>query len=185
MTVRAAALRRFCTPVACALALVAAGCGNSAELIPASDATKLDTALQRVAEATDAGDCNAATAALTQAQNAFAALPSQVSSRLTTRISAGLKQLSDTVPTQCLAGGITPADSGPTGPETATTTTTTTEPPPADSGPTGPTTTEPTPADETPEEPDPGGIAPEENGNGNGPDGNGPPGQVKKDGEGG
>ena len=108
--------------------------------------------------------------------------PPRSSSRLTTRIAAGLNQLAGTVPTQCLAGGTTPADSGPTGPETTTTTTTTTtEPPPADSGPTGPTT-EPAPTDETPQEPDPGGIAPE---SGNGPDGNGPPGQVKKDGEGG
>jgi hypothetical protein len=177
VTVRAAALRRLWTLLtACALALVAAGCGNSSELIPASDASKLDTALQRVAEATDAGDCERATAALKEAQDAFAALPSEVSSRLTTRLSAGLKQLSDTVPTQCQAGGITPADSGPTGPET-TTTTTTTAPPPADSGPTGPTTPE-VPTDTTPQEPDSGGIAPE---NGNGPDGNGPPGKQKKD----
>jgi hypothetical protein len=183
VTVRGAALRRLGTPlVACALALAAAGCGNSAELLPASDASKLDTALQRVAEATDAGDCPRATAALKQAQDAFAALPSEVSSRLTTRIAAGLSQLADTVPTQCQAGGTTPADGGPTGPETATTTTTTTtEPPPADSGPTGPTTPD-VPTDTTPQEPDSGGIAPE---NGNGPDGKGPPGQVKKDGEGG
>jgi hypothetical protein len=174
---------RLTAPLAAAAAaLVIAGCGDDSKLLPASDASKLDAALQRVVDATDSGDCQSAVSALSQAQNAFADLPAGVSSALRARISDGLGQLADTVPVQCQEAGGPPAVETPTTTETTTTEPTTTEPTTTVPPPTGPTG----PADEAPptapaDEPN-GGVAPgaDGNGNGNGPDGNGPPGQLKK-----
>ncbi len=119
----------------CAAGLVA--CGSTKKLIPAGDASALDSALARVSDATNAGDCTAANTALADAQKAFAALPASVSTALRARINDGLAKLSDTVPTQCLtrphhdATPTTPSTSTSTStstPSTTTTTTTTTTP---------------------------------------------------------
>ena len=163
--------RRSALVAAAAAALAIAGCGDSAELLPASDASKIDTALQRVVDATDSGDCEAATAALGQAQNAFSELPAAVSAQLRERIAEGLAQLTDTVPVQCAEATTTPPAETPT--TTESTTTETTTPVPSPNGPTGPQ--DQTPPSGPTGEPN-GGVAPQ----GNGPDGEGPPGQLKK-----
>lgn len=135
----------------------AAGCGGGENLIPADRASTFDSALQQVADATRAGDCQQATDALRSAQRAYAALPASVDDRLTARLRDGLEQLVRTVPTQCReAAGQTQTTTTSTAPTTTTTepattttTTTTTEPtttttaPPATTTTTTPTTTDP------------------------------------------
>lgn len=147
-----------------------AACGNDERLVPASNASSIDAALQRVADATNSGDCAGATSALADAQKAFDELPSSVDAQLRKSILQGLEQLTQTVPDQCTAD-TTETEIDPvqtTEPET----TPTIEPPVTDP----PVTTEP-PEEVKPEEvePDSGGISPD--GGGQGPDGNGPPGQ--------
>ena len=150
-------------------------CGSSDELVPASQARAIDESLQRVAEATTNGDCEAATAALADAQAGFDQLPSSVDTGLRERILAGLEQLNQTVPEQCdqssLDGTEDPLTAGETGPGDVTTVD-----PPETIDP--PVTTEPPaetvlPTDTTPA-PDPGGVSPDVP---PGPDGQGPPGQ--------
>ena len=86
-----------------ALAIGAAGCGNSAKLLPADQASALDSALQQVADATGAGDCQQAQDALHSAQQAYAKLPASVDVRLTARLKQGLDKLALTVGPQCRA----------------------------------------------------------------------------------
>jgi hypothetical protein len=175
MTVLPAASTRLPALLAAAAAVLAiAGCGDGAKLLPASDASKIDSALQQVVDATDGGDCSAATAALGRAQNAFSELPASVSAQLRERIAEGLARLTDTVPVQCAEANTTPPEETPTTTESTTTETTTTTPAPT--GPTGPQE-QPPPSGPT-GEPN-GGVAP--GANGVGPDGEGPPGQLKQD----
>ncbi len=103
-----------------------AGCGNSDKLLPADQASTLDTALQQVADATGAGDCQQAQAALQAAQQAYAKLPASVDTRLTARLKQGLQQLTVTVGPQCKA--IADQAKPTTTTTTATTPSTTTEP---------------------------------------------------------
>jgi hypothetical protein len=176
MTVLPAASTRLPALLAAAAAALAmGGCGDGEKLLPASDASKIDTALQRVVDATDAGNCQAASEALAQAQNAFAELPAAVSAQLRERIAEGLAQLTDTVPAQCAEASTTPPTETPTTTEPTTTQTTTTTTIPPETGPTGPP--EQAPPTEQPDE-DTGGVAPQ----GNGPDGEGPPGQQNQGG---
>jgi hypothetical protein len=174
MTMRPGA---FVTLTAALLAAVAIGaCSDDEGLLPASSASRMDAALQRVADATNSGDCAGAAQALADVQKAYDGLPSSVDARLRTTLLEGLEQLTQTVPEQCApqdATGVT-GPQGTTGPPQTTTTeppTTTTTEPPATTAPPPETTT--TPPTET--TPDPGGIAPGDGGQG--PDGQGPPGQ--------
>lgn len=103
-----------------------AGCGSSGspKLIPADSADALDGSIQEVADATAAGNCAKAEAALSTAQDQLASLPRSVDAQLRARISEGLGRLADTVPAQCREAKpkTTPTTT------TAPTTTTTTEP---------------------------------------------------------
>lgn len=155
--------------LALGLALAALnGCGDNAKLVPASDASAMDGALQRVADATNAGDCAAASAALADAQDAFAALPSGVSAALRKNIADGLEQLTRTVPEQCATAGQTtdtqPTTTTQTTTETTPTQTTTTQTTPTQTTPTETTTTQTTPTETTTTPPDPGGISPDDTG---------------------
>ena len=134
------------TSIACILLISAAisGCGSSADLIPASSSSALDQSLSQVADATAAGDCQAATSALSDAQNQFNSLPSSVNAELRSRIAAGLQRLSTSVPVQCLAAKPAPI----TTPTTTTTTPTTTTTTPTTTT-TTPTTTTTTPTTTT------------------------------------
>ncbi|MEI7691339.1 MAG: hypothetical protein WCJ50_02310 [Actinomycetes bacterium] len=134
------------------------GCGSSAGLIPASNASALDQSIGQVADATAAGDCEAAASALSDAQSQFNQLPSSVNSQLRARIASGLQRLTTSVPVQCLETKpkpITTPTTTTTAPTTTTTTPTTTTTTPTTTT-TTPTTTTTTPT--TP--PDNGGITP-------------------------
>lgn len=149
-------------------ALALAGCGSGEKLIPADQASSLDSALQQVSEATSAGDCARALSELQSAQAAFARLPRSVDERLVARIKDGLDQLAATVGTECEEArarneGRADATTVTTGPQTTTTTepetttTTTTTQPETTTTPTTTTTT--APATTTG---DPGGVSPDQ-----------------------
>ena len=105
-------------------AIVISGCGG-AGLIPAGDSSALDQSLGQVAQATAAGDCEAAGSALANAQNQFRSLPSSVNSELRSTLESGLQRLATTVPKQC-QGTVPKPITTPTTTTSAPTTTTTT-----------------------------------------------------------
>ena len=80
--------------------LVACG-GDRAGLIPTTDAGKLTTALDQVASATKAGECEKAGQALSRAQGAVVRLPSSVDPRLKRRLQSGIDNLRKRVPQDC------------------------------------------------------------------------------------
>ena len=147
MTMRARRTFPLLTVVAL-LALIggSAGCGNSDKLLPADQASTLDSALQQVADATGAGNCQEAQDALQNAQQAFAKLPASVDPRLTARLKQGLQQLTVTVGPQCRAIA---EQAKPTTTATATTPSTTTTPATTTTTTTGSTTTTTTPTTTT------------------------------------
>jgi len=154
--------------IAVAVLSGAAGCGNSDKLLPADQASTLDTALQQVADATGAGDCQQAQDALQNAQQAYAKLPASVDARLTARLKQGLQQLVVTVGPQCKAiaeqakpvtttTATTPGTTtAPTMTTTNSTTTTTTQPTTTTTNSTTTTTTQPTTTSTGPN----GGVSP-------------------------
>ena len=158
MTMRLRRTFPLLTVVIAAAAITgAAGCGNSAKLLPPDQASTLDSALQQVADATGAGDCQQAQDALQNAQQAYAKLPASVDPRLTARLKQGLQQLTVTVGPQCKAIAeqakpkpttttTTPSTTTPstTTTTTSSTTTTTTQPTTTTTTPTTTTTTPPT-----------------------------------------
>ena len=167
------------------LVLAAAGlsaCGASTRLLPAGAATQLDEQLQRASDATLAGDCSGADAALAEARRTFISLPSTIDTKLRTRIQSGLTSLGTSIPVQCRTGALpasgtdtTPAPgatgtSGATGATTPTPPTTPTTAPPSTTD-TPPATTPSTTATTTPTTPQPpvGGASP----GGGGTDGGG------------
>jgi hypothetical protein len=77
--------------------LVACGDGR----IPASDASRVDNALDDVAANFRAGKCQAAEQAVVRARGALLNLPSSVDSRLRDRLRAGVANLSARVPATC------------------------------------------------------------------------------------
>jgi hypothetical protein len=91
--------------VAAALGVAAAllvACGSSSTgKIPSADATRLNSALDRVAADTRAGDCSAAEAAVARAQGVALNLPDSVDQHLRARVRAGIANLGDRVPIQC------------------------------------------------------------------------------------
>ena len=157
----------FASSILLGAALAAAGCGSGAKLLPSDQASSLDGALQRVSEATSAGECARALSELKSAQAIYASLPPTVDDRLAARIKAGLAQLAGTVPTQCAAAGQTPVtpavttDSAPpTTTSTPSTTTTTTTPTTTTTTTPTTTTTAPTTTAATPN----GGTTPDQSG---------------------
>lgn len=144
---------------AVATAAVLSGCGSSgsAKLIPADSADALDGSIQEVSDATAAGDCAKAQAALSTAENQFASLPKSVDAQLRARISEGLRQLADTVPAQCREAKPNTTPTTTTEPTTTTTTTEPTTSTQTTTTTTRTTTTTPTTPTTTP---DNGGITP-------------------------
>jgi hypothetical protein len=144
-------LRRTFPLLTVVIAIAAAGCGNSDKLLPADQASTLDTALQQVADATGAGDCQQAQDALQNAQQAYAKLPASVDPRLAARLKQGLEQLTITVGPQCkaIAEQAKPTTTTTTVPSTTTEPTTTTTTSSTTTTTTEPTTTTTTPATTT------------------------------------
>jgi Ran GTPase-activating protein (RanGAP) involved in mRNA processing and transport len=78
--------------------LVACGDDN---LIPASDASRVQNALNEVRADYRAGRCQAAEAAVAKARGALLNLPDSVDSRLRDRLRSGLAKLGEEVPATC------------------------------------------------------------------------------------
>jgi hypothetical protein len=78
--------------------LVACGDDN---LIPASDASRVQNALNEVQADYRAGRCQAAEAAVAKARGALLNLPDSVDSRLRDRLRAGVAKLAEQVPATC------------------------------------------------------------------------------------
>ena len=75
-------------------------CGDDGR-IPASDASRVDNALDEVAADFRAGDCQAAEQAVARARGALLNLPDSVDSRLRARLRSGVANLSERVPATC------------------------------------------------------------------------------------
>ena len=75
-------------------------CGND-NLIPASDASRVQNALNEVEADYRAGKCQAAEQAVARAKGALLNLPDSVDSRLRDRLSSGLAKLGEEVPATC------------------------------------------------------------------------------------
>jgi hypothetical protein len=78
--------------------LVACGDDN---LIPASDASRVQNALNEVEADYRAGKCEAAEQAVVKARGALLNLPDSVDSRLRDRLRSGIAKLSEQVPATC------------------------------------------------------------------------------------
>ena len=76
-------------------------CGGNDNLIPASDASRVENALNEVQADFRAGRCQEAEAAVARAKGALLNLPDSVDSRLRDRLNAGLAKLSQEVPATC------------------------------------------------------------------------------------
>ncbi|HEU4979140.1 MAG TPA: hypothetical protein VFT42_09625 [Solirubrobacteraceae bacterium] len=119
-------------------ASVAVGCGTTnRHLIPSGASGALQNDFQRVANAVDAGHCQAAAQAVQDAYNDYANLPTTVDPRLRRRLKDGIDNLARRAPAQCTQAQ--------TQPQTVTTETTTTQtettPPPTTTTQTQTTTT--------------------------------------------
>jgi hypothetical protein len=75
-------------------------CGGDGR-IPASDASRVDNALDEVAADFRAGNCQAAEQAVARARGALLNLPDSVDSRLRARLNSGVANLSARVPATC------------------------------------------------------------------------------------
>jgi hypothetical protein len=159
-----------------AAVLVACG-GDRSDLIPASSAERLNSALGQVEEAVDSGDCDAAGRALSRARGALVNLPESVDDRLVARLERGIDNLERIAPEEC-AEQETQTDTVPTITETTQTETPTPETTAPETTPTDTTETAPTdttetgtqPTTTTPTEPAP----PADTSGGVSPDGTGP-----------
>ena len=155
MTMRRRTFPLLAVALAVALITGLAGCGNSDKLLPPDRASTLDTALQQVADATGAGNCQEAQDALQDAQRAYAKLPASVDPKLTARLKQGIQHLVAIVGPQCKAIAeqakptTTTTTTTPSTTSEPTTTTTTTEPTTTTTT-TTPTTTTTTPTTTTP-----------------------------------
>jgi hypothetical protein len=76
-------------------------CGGNDNLIPASDASRVENALNEVQADFRAGRCQEAEAAVAKAKGALLNLPGSVDSRLRDRLEAGVAKLSEEVPATC------------------------------------------------------------------------------------
>jgi hypothetical protein len=75
-------------------------CGDDGR-IPASDASRVDNALDEVAADFRAGKCQAAEQAVARARGALLNLPDSVDARLRARLRSGVANLSERVPATC------------------------------------------------------------------------------------
>jgi hypothetical protein len=75
-------------------------CGSDGR-IPASDASRVDNALNEVATDFRAGNCQAALQAVAKARGALLNLPDSVDTSLRDRLRAGVAKLSEQVPATC------------------------------------------------------------------------------------
>ena len=76
-------------------------CGNNDNLIPSSDASRVQNALNEIQDDFRAGRCQAAEAAVAKAKGALLNLPSSVDAKLRDRLEAGVNNLSEQVPATC------------------------------------------------------------------------------------
>jgi hypothetical protein len=76
-------------------------CGSNDNLIPASDASRVQNALNEVQADFRAGKCQAAEAAVARARGALLNLPSSVDSGLRDRLRAGVAKLATQIPATC------------------------------------------------------------------------------------
>jgi hypothetical protein len=76
-------------------------CGGDDNLIPASDASRVQNALNEVEADFRAGKCQAAEAAVARARGALLNLPGSVDSRLRERLRSGVAKLAEQVPATC------------------------------------------------------------------------------------
>jgi hypothetical protein len=113
--------------------LVACGDDN---LIPASDASRVQNALNEVEADYRAGKCQAAEAAVARAKGALLNLPDSVDSRLRDRLSSGVAKLAEEVPATC-GGSQTQTQQTQTQETQTDTTTTNTDTTTTDTGTTG------------------------------------------------
>ena len=106
-------------------------CGGDDNLIPPSDASRVQNALNEVEADYRAGKCQAAEAAVARAKGALLNLPDSVDARLRDRLRAGVAKLGEQVPATCgqaqtqTQGTQTDTgttDTGTTGTDTGTTT---------------------------------------------------------------
>ncbi|HSD77531.1 MAG TPA: hypothetical protein VLA98_09000 [Solirubrobacteraceae bacterium] len=122
-----------------------AGCGAGPKRgVPAADAQQLNSDLDAVASAVDAGDCTRAAAAVVKVRGDIVQLPDTVSQRLRTRLAQGADNLAQRAPAECAQNK---QDKTPTTTPTTTTPTTTT---PTTTTPTTTTPTTTTPTTTTP-----------------------------------
>jgi hypothetical protein len=150
-------------PLLGAAAAYLVACGGNDNLIPASDASRVQNALNEVEADYRAGKCQDAEAAVAKAKGALLNLPGSVDARLRDRLEAGVANLGKQVPASCGQSqtqtqetqtqtqetqtdtestgtdtGTTGTDTGTTGTDTGTTSTPTTG---TDTGTTGTTGT--------------------------------------------
>ena len=76
-------------------------CGGNDNLIPASDASRVENALNEIQADFRAGRCQEAEAAVAKAKGALLNLPGSVDSRLRDRLEAGVDNLSKEIPATC------------------------------------------------------------------------------------
>jgi hypothetical protein len=132
-------------------------CGDD-KLIPASDASRVENALDQVEADFRAGRCEQAEAAVAKARGALLNLPDSVDSRLRARLRSGLANLAERLPATCGQAQTqtqetqtqgTQTETETTDTETTDTETTETETEPTDTGTTGTTTGETTTGETT------------------------------------
>jgi hypothetical protein len=88
-------------PLLGAAAAYLVACGGNDNLIPASDASRVQNALNEVQADYRAGRCQDAEAAVAKAKGALLNLPGSVDSRLRARLEAGVANLGKRVPASC------------------------------------------------------------------------------------
>jgi hypothetical protein len=88
-------------PLLGAAAAYLVACGGNDNLIPASDASRVQNALNEVQADYRAGKCQDAEAAVAKAKGALLNLPGSVDSRLRERLEAGVANLGKQVPASC------------------------------------------------------------------------------------
>jgi hypothetical protein len=88
-------------PLLGAAAAYLVACGGNDNLIPASDASRVQNALNEVQADYRAGRCRDAEAAVAKAKGALLNLPGSVDSRLRDRLEAGVANLGKQVPASC------------------------------------------------------------------------------------
>ncbi len=119
-------------------------CGGSDGRIPASNASSLTSALNRISSDYRAGRCESAQRDVAKAQNALLALPDTVDARLRQRLQSGIQNLAEKVPATCSQTQTQATQPDTTTNDTTSTPTTGTDTAPTDTTGTGTAPTTPT-----------------------------------------